>query len=74
MATFLRKVGIEIDHIREGRARARIIVMIAKEGLIGSRCSVSQPTATTSQLSELPDRNDTSLQTQGTQNIGDASS
>ena len=73
-ATFLRKVGIEIDYIREGRARARVIVMTAKEGLIGSRCSVSQPTAKTSQLSELPDRNDTSLQTQGTQNIGDASS
>ena len=30
MATFLRKVGIEIDHIREGRARTRTIVMTAK--------------------------------------------
>ena len=28
--TFLRKVGIEIDHIREGRARTRTIVMTAK--------------------------------------------
>lgn len=74
MATFLRKVGIEIDYIREGRARTRIIVLTVKEGLIGSGCSVSQPTATTSQLSELPDRNDTSLQTQRTQNIGDTSS
>lgn len=74
MATFLRKVGIEIGHIREGRARSRTIVLTAKEGLIGSGCSVSQPTATTSQLSELPDRNDTSLQTQRTQNIRDAGS
>ena len=24
-ATFLRKIGIEIDHVKEGRARARII-------------------------------------------------
>ena len=74
MATFLRKVGIEIDYIREGRARTRIIVLTVKEGLIGSGCSVSQPTATTSQLSELPDRNDTSLQTVRTQNVGDTSS
>ena len=74
MATFLRKVGIQIDYIREGRARTRIIVLTVKEGLIGSACSVSQPTATTSQLSELPDRNDTILQTQRTQNIGDAGS
>jgi hypothetical protein len=74
MATFLRKVGIETDYIRESRARTRIIVLTVKEGLIGSECSVSQPTATTSQLSELPDRNDTSLQTQRTQNIGDTSS
>lgn len=74
MATFLRKVGIEIDYIREGRARTRIIVLTVKEGLIGSGCSVSQPTATTSQLSELQDRNDTILQTQRTQNIGDAGS
>ena len=30
-ATFLRKVGIEIDHIKEGRARTRIIVITAKD-------------------------------------------
>ena len=31
-ATFLRKVGIEIDYIKEGRARTRIIVITAKDG------------------------------------------
>jgi hypothetical protein len=52
-ATFLRKVGIEIDHIKEGRARTRIIVITAKNGSASLDYGGDQP-STPSASSALP--------------------
>ena len=46
-ATFLRKIGIEIDHIKEGRARTRIIVITAKEGSLNPDYGGAQPVSYT---------------------------
>ena len=44
-ATFLRKVGIEIDYVKEGRARTRIIHITAKGNSADSEYSGVQPSA-----------------------------
>ena len=44
-ATFLRKIGIEIDYIKEGRARTRIIHIKAKGSFAGPDYGGAQPSA-----------------------------
>ena len=52
-ATFLRKIGIEIDHIKEGRARTRIIHITANGSFAGRDCDGVQP-STPSASSSIP--------------------
>jgi hypothetical protein len=58
-ATFLRKVGIEIDHIKEGRARTRIIVITAKEGSASPDHGGAQPSAPSASSALPPNGNET---------------
>ena len=44
-ATFLRKIGIEIDHIKEGRARTRVILITARGNSGGPDYGGAQPSA-----------------------------
>jgi hypothetical protein len=58
-ATFLRKVGIEIDHIKEGRARTRIIVITAKEGSANQDYGGAQPSTPSASSALPPNGNET---------------
>jgi len=60
-ATFLRKVGIEIDHIKEGRARTRIIVITAKEGSTSPDYGGAQPSAPSASSATPPNGNETNV-------------
>ncbi len=58
-ATFLRKVGIDIDYAKEGRARTRIIRITAKGSLAGPDQEGTQPSAPSAPPTILPNGNET---------------
>ena len=58
-ATFLRKIGIEIDHIREGRARSRIIHIKAGRNSRGPDYGEPQPSAPSASSVRPPKGNGT---------------
>lgn len=60
-ATFLRKVGIEIDYAKEGRARTRIIHITAKGSLAGPDCDGVQPSAPSASLANQPNASETNV-------------
>ena len=53
-ATFLRKVGIEIDYAKEGRARTRIIHITAKGSFPNPDSSGAQPSASSASSAPRP--------------------
>ena len=60
-ATFLRKVGIEIDHIKEGRARTRIIVITAKDISASPDYGGAQPSTPSASSATPPNGNETNV-------------
>jgi len=58
-ATFLRKIGIEIDHTKEGRARTRIIHITAKGNFAGPAYGWAQPSAPSASSANPPKSNGT---------------
>ena len=70
-ATFLRKIGIEIDHVKEGRARTRIIHIKAGGNSGGPDYRGLQPSASSASSAIPPNGNganalgDTTMQTVG---------
>jgi hypothetical protein len=58
-ATFLRKIGIEIDHTKEGRARTRIIHITAKGSFAGPAYGWAQPSAPSASSANPPKSNGT---------------
>ncbi len=58
-ATFLRKIGIEIDHSKEGRARTRIIHIKARGNSGGPDYGGPQPSASSASSANLPKGNGT---------------
>jgi len=58
-ATFLRKVGIEIDYVKEGRARTRIIHITAKGNSADSEYSGVQPSVSSASSAIPPNGSET---------------
>jgi hypothetical protein len=58
-ATFLRKIGIEIDHIKEGRARTRIILITAGGNFGAPDYDGAQPSAPSVSSTNPPKGNGT---------------
>ncbi len=58
-ATFLRKIGIEIDHIKEGRARTRVIHIKAGGNFGGPDYGGLQPSAPSASSANPPEGNGT---------------
>ncbi len=59
-ATFLRQIGIEIDHIKEGRARTRVIVMKAN-GYASSDHGGAHPSTPSTSSATPPNGNETNV-------------
>jgi hypothetical protein len=56
-STFLRKIGIEVTHTKEGRARTRMIQIVATRSVSASETPGAQPSAPSASSAPLPQSN-----------------